>query len=63
MKPTQQCDEINLKNVDQEVVVTGWIQRRRDHGGLIFVDMRDSSGIVQVVFNPEENPEAHEQAH
>jgi aspartyl-tRNA synthetase len=45
--------------VGQEVVLNGWVQRRRDHGGVIFVDLRDVTGLVQVVFNPEIGGEAH----
>ena len=63
MKPTHQCGELNLSNIDEEIVVAGWVQKRRDHGSLIFIDLRDSSGILQVVFNPEENQDAHHLAH
>ena len=63
MKPTHQCGELGLRNVGEKVIVAGWVQKRRDHGGLIFIDLRDRSGIVQVVFNPETNSNAHALAH
>ncbi len=53
LKRTHYCTDLSLDNVDQEVIVTGWVQKRRDHGGVIFVDLRDRSGLVQVTFNPE----------
>src|SRR5512143_4316675 len=62
LKRTGYCGDLDKKDVNKEVVLLGWVQRRRDLGGLIFVEMRDRQGIVQVVFNPEINPQAHEKA-
>ncbi len=56
------CGSIDRSMVDQEVVVAGWVHRRRDHGGVIFVDLRDRNGVVQVVFRPETSTRAHERA-
>lgn len=63
MKPTHQCGEVTSTNIGEEIVVAGWVQKRRDHGGLIFIDLRDISGIVQIVFSPDEDVDAHELAH
>ncbi len=61
-KRTVECGLVGEKNLNQEVVLNGWISRRRDHGGLIFVDLRDRTGIMQIVFNPDYSKEAHDQA-
>jgi len=62
MRKTHTCCELGADDVGTEVVLMGWVQRRRDHGGVIFVDLRDRDGITQVVFNPEVSPEVHEKA-
>jgi|CXWL01.1.fsa_nt_gi aspartyl-tRNA synthetase len=54
MYKTDYCGELRASDEGREVVLAGWVHRRRDHGGLIFIDMRDSRGLVQVVFLPEE---------
>ena len=59
MRDRTPCSELDLGRVGSKVTLAGWVNRRRDHGGLIFVDLRDRSGIVQVVFNPDTAPEAH----
>ena len=63
MKRTHYCTDLSLKNLNEKVCVCGWVQRRRDHGGLIFIDLRDRTGILQIVFNPEYSVEAHTAAH
>ncbi len=62
LRRTHLCGDIGNDQVGQEVVLAGWVNRRRDHGGVIFVDLRDRTGIVQVVFKPEVQPAAHERA-
>lgn len=63
IKRTHTCGQLRRTDIGREVILTGWIQRRRDHGGLIFIDIRDRDGITQVVFNPETNKEVHAIAH
>jgi aspartyl-tRNA synthetase len=55
--------EVRADNVDDDIRVAGWVHRRRDHGGLIFIDLRDRTGLLQLVFRPEEAPQAHAAAH
>ena len=54
MKRTHKCNQINNSLVGEEIAISGWIHRRRDHGGVIFFDIRDEDGLVQVVYNPDE---------
>jgi len=63
MRRTHHCNALSAKDMGKEVVLMGWVLRRRDHGGVIFIDLRDREGITQVVFNPEINPKVHAKAH
>lgn len=62
LQRTEYCGLVGPAYVGKPVVLMGWVHRRRDHGGLIFVDLRDREGVVQTVFNPELHPQAHEVA-
>jgi aspartyl-tRNA synthetase len=63
MRRTHHCCELGTGDIGNEVVLMGWVQRRRDHGGVIFVDLRDREGLTQVVFNPEVDQAVHTKAH
>ena len=62
LKRTHYCGDLNASHVGEEVVLMGWAHRRRDHGGVIFIDLRDREGLVQVVFNPEISAGCHNEA-
>ena len=63
MRRTHSCCELGVNDIGKEVVLMGWVLRRRDHGGVIFVDLRDREGLTQVVFNPLVDKVVHEKAH
>jgi len=62
LRRTHFCGDVRPVDVGREVVLCGWVRKRRDHGGVIFVDLRDRSGLAQVVFKPDTEPEAHGKA-
>lgn len=63
LRRTHNCSSLTEASLDQEVGLMGWVLRRRDHGGLIFIDLRDKTGITQLVFAPEVDTKTHEKAH
>ncbi|HOQ72399.1 MAG TPA: OB-fold nucleic acid binding domain-containing protein, partial [Smithellaceae bacterium] len=62
-KRTHYCGSVTVADEGNEIVLMGWVHRRRDHGGVIFVDLRDREGIVQVVFQPDAGEAVHGEAH
>lgn len=63
IKRTTGCGQVNNSHLHNTVSLAGWVHRRRDHGGLIFIDLRDRTGLMQLVFNPNHAPTVHEVAH
>jgi len=63
MRRTHSCCALGKTDIGSEVILMGWVQRRRDHGGVIFIDLRDREGLTQVVFNPEVDNAVHAKAH
>jgi len=63
MKRTQYCNDVRAKDVESRVTVCGWVDTRRDHGGVVFLDLRDRTGLVQIVLNPSTNDAVAKVAH
>ena len=56
------CGQVTQDFLDKEIFLAGWVNKRRDHGGIIFIDLRDKTGLIQLVINPDLNPKAAELA-
>ena len=62
MMRTHTCGELNKKDIKKQTTLCGWVHRRRDHGGIIFIDLRDRYGLTQITFDPKVDKKAHREA-